>query len=237
MQMLLPVHVAAGGLAIVLGAVALLVKKGGTVHRRSGLLFVCAMIAMGTTALVLELLKERPSTGNVYAALLTAYLVATALTTVRPASRWARGIDLVALPLVVLLALAQIADGVKIFNSPGRSLDGVPFFMPFIPATLLLLAAAGDVRVLRLGVLRGGRRLARHLWRMCFALFIATFSFLVIPERVAKILPEPFATGPMRLSPLLLILGAMFYWLWRVRGRRALPVRRDESRLRAVGAP
>jgi hypothetical protein len=28
--MLLPIHVAAGGLAIVLGAVALLVKKGGT---------------------------------------------------------------------------------------------------------------------------------------------------------------------------------------------------------------
>ena len=36
--MLLPIHIAAGGLAIVLGAVALLVKKGGTNHRRSGLL-------------------------------------------------------------------------------------------------------------------------------------------------------------------------------------------------------
>jgi uncharacterized membrane protein len=42
--MLLPIHVAAGGLALVLGAVALLVKKGGTAHRRSGLLFVSAMI-------------------------------------------------------------------------------------------------------------------------------------------------------------------------------------------------
>ncbi len=38
--MLLPIHIAAGGLALVLGAVALLVKKGGTIHRRSGLLFV-----------------------------------------------------------------------------------------------------------------------------------------------------------------------------------------------------
>jgi hypothetical protein len=41
--MLLPIHIAAGGLAIVLGAVALSVKKGGTIHRRSGLLFVYAM--------------------------------------------------------------------------------------------------------------------------------------------------------------------------------------------------
>ena len=36
--MLLPIHIAASGLASVLGAVALLVKKGGTNHRRGGLL-------------------------------------------------------------------------------------------------------------------------------------------------------------------------------------------------------
>ena len=40
MSMLLSIHIAAGGLAMVLGAEALLVKKGGTSHRRSGLLFV-----------------------------------------------------------------------------------------------------------------------------------------------------------------------------------------------------
>ena len=36
---LLPIHIAAGGLALVLGAVALLAKKGGSLHRRSGMLF------------------------------------------------------------------------------------------------------------------------------------------------------------------------------------------------------
>lgn len=35
MHLLLPIHIAAGGLAIVLGAVALVVKKGGTIHRAS----------------------------------------------------------------------------------------------------------------------------------------------------------------------------------------------------------
>ena len=60
---------------------------------------------------------------------------------------------------------------------------------------------------------------------VCFALFIAAGSFFSIRSRVAKILPEPFTTGPMRALPILLLFGAMFYWLWRVRGRRALPVR------------
>jgi hypothetical protein len=73
--MLLPIHVAAGGLALVLGAVALSVKKGGTVHRRSGLLFVYAMVVMAATAAML---------GNVGGGLMAVYFVGTALTTVRP---------------------------------------------------------------------------------------------------------------------------------------------------------
>src|SRR5262245_45268281 len=101
--MLLPIHVAAGGLAIVLGAVALLVKKGGTVHRRSGLLFVCAMIVMGTSASILAFRKS-PSDPNVFGGLMTLYFVGTALTTVRPESPWTRRINIAA--LIVALGLA-----------------------------------------------------------------------------------------------------------------------------------
>jgi hypothetical protein len=220
---LLAIHIAAGGLAMVLGAVALSVKKGGTIHRRSGLLFVCAMIVLGTTASMLGFLKS-PTDGNVFAGFMTAYFVGTALTTVRPVSPWTRRINVAALTVAVGLALVDIAAGVKAFNSPGGFLNGVPFLMLLFLATVMLLAAAGDVRIMRFGVPRGGPRLARHLWRMCFALFIAAGSFFSIRERVAKILPEPLTTAPMRALPILLLFGTMFYWLWRVRGRRPLPV-------------
>ena len=217
--MLLPIHIAAGGLALVLGAVALLVKKGGPSHRRSGMLFVYAMVVMATTAAIL---------GNVVGGLMTLYFVGTALTTIRPASPWTRRINAAALTLAVGLALLSIVGGVKAVNSPGLSPGGVPFrtigVMSFFLAGVLLLAAAGDVRIMRFGMPRGGPRLARHLWRMCFALFIAAGSFFSIRERVATILPEPFTTAPMRALPILLVFGAMFYWLWRVRGRRTLPV-------------
>ena len=75
---------------------------------------------------------------------------------------------------------------------------------------------------MRLGTLQPARRIARHLWRMCFALFIAAGSFFSIRERVAKILPEPFTTPAMRALPIALVFAAMFYWLWRVRARRML---------------
>jgi uncharacterized membrane protein len=226
-DMLLPVHIAAGGLAVVLGAVALIVKKGGTLHRRSGLLFVYAMLVMGLSASILEFLKI-PNWTNVLVALLTPYFVGTALTAVRPPSPWTRRIDAAALTLVAGLALGTLVGGVRAFNSPRVSAGGVPFrtigVMSFVLAAVMILAAAGDVRIMRSGMPRGGPRLARHLWRMCFALFIAAGSFFSIRARVAKVLPYPFTTGPMRALPILLLFGAMFYWLWRVRARRALPV-------------
>ncbi len=237
--MLLPIHIAAGGLAIVLGAVALSVKKGGTVHRRSGLLFVYAMLVMGTTASILGL-RHGLTDGNVMAAFMTAYFVGTALTTVRPASPWTRRINAAALALALGLALVAIVGGVKAVNSPRLSPGGVPFrtigVMSFVLATVLLLAAIGDARIIRFGLPRGGPRLARHLWRMCFALFIAAGSFFSIRARVARILPEPFTTGPMRALPILLLFGAMFYWLWRVRARRPLPVL-ETSRRSLTGIP
>ena len=230
MCMLLPIHVAAGVLAVVFGFAALFVKKGGTLHRRSGMLFVYAMLVMGITASILEFFRSA-GVANVVAAILSLYFVGTALTTVRPVSRWTRAIDITALIVAVALAFAAFVGGVNGVSNPGLSPGGVPFrtigVMSFILAAVLTLAAAGDLRILRSGLPRGGRRLARHLWRMCFALFIAAGSFFSIRERVAKILPEPFTTGPMRMLPFLLLFGAMFYWLWRVRrgtARAVVPV-------------
>jgi hypothetical protein len=135
--------------------------------------------------------------------------------------------------VVVVLAVGSIDKGYDAFASPGGVLNGVPFFMLFFIGAVMAIAGVGDIRVMRSGPLRGGPRLARHLWRMCFALFIAAGSFFSIQARVAKILPEPFTTPAMRILPIALVFIAMFYWLWRARGRRngysAIMARREKS--------
>src|SRR5207248_5272361 len=168
--------------------------------------------------------RKSATDGNLFGGLRALDFVGTALTTAAPVSAWTRRSNVAALTVAVGLALVDIAGGVKAFNSPRGLLNGVPFVMHFFIAGVMILAASGDVRIMRSGVPRGGPRLARHLWRMCFALFIAAGSFFSVRERVAKILPEPFTTAPMRALPILLVFGAMFYWLWRVRRRRTLPV-------------
>jgi uncharacterized membrane protein len=224
--MLLTVHIAAGALAMILGAVALSVKKGSAWHRRSGLLFVYAMLVMAGSASVLGFFKG-PTDPNVFAGILTAYFVGTALTAVRPVSASTRAITATAMMVAILLGLATVANGVTMVNTPGLDSGGVPFrikgSMTIFIGVVLLLAGFGDARALRAGVLRGAARLKRHLWRMCFALFIAAGSFFSMRERVATILPEPFLPGPIRMLPIALVFGAMFYWLWKLRARGKQP--------------
>jgi hypothetical protein len=215
--MLLQIHILAGVLAMILGAVGLLARKGARLHRRSGQLFVLSMLTMAVTASFL---------GPIANGLMPAYFVVTALTTVRPLGAWTLWVNGSALAVAVVLALGSMEKGFKAFASPGGVLNGVPFFMLFFIGAVMAIAAAGDVRVMWSGPLRGGPRLGRHLWRMCFALFIAAGSFFSIQARVAKLLPEPFTTPAMRVLPIAAVFIAMFYWLWRVRRRRTfVPLR------------
>jgi len=46
-MMLLPIHVIAAAVGIASGFVALYSRKGATLHRKSGMVFVYAMVTMG----------------------------------------------------------------------------------------------------------------------------------------------------------------------------------------------
>jgi hypothetical protein len=71
----------------------------------------------------------------------------------------------------------------------------------------------GDVRQILRGEISGAHRLARHLWRMCFALFIASASIFLSRQRLFPVLLQ--RTGVLIfLSVLPLLL--MIFWLVRV---------------------
>jgi uncharacterized membrane protein len=80
-MMLLPFHILAGVLALVFGYAALYAAKGGKLHRRSGMLFVYAMVTMSLTGALMAAIAG--SQTNMVAGVLTFYFVTTALITVR----------------------------------------------------------------------------------------------------------------------------------------------------------
>ena len=215
MRILLAAHVAGAALGLFSGLIALCTAKGSRVHRRSGIVFVCTMLVMCVSAIIIA--GARGESVNVVAGALTAYLVTTALMTVRPlrspaASYLERGLMIVAFTV----GIAAILIGFQI----GRR--GSPLF-PF--GVLGILASIGDYKTLRAGTLQRVPRLARHLWRMCLAFWIATGSFFLGPRaRVEAVLPDALVTPGLLVLPVIAVTVALFYWLWRVkRGARPSP--------------
>lgn len=221
MRTIYVLHVAAGVLSLPVGYVALSAAKGGALHRRSGLLFVCTMLASSTLGAILTFVRHKTPEVNVPAALLTFYFVVTALTVVRPIAGWRRRYDVVLMLVALVVALCDLAFGVAAIGQGGRW-HGVPAFPFFMFGVVGLIAVGGDLRMLRSGALRGSQRIARHLWRMSFALLFASLSLGQV-----KVLPAQLRSGMMLAIPPLAVLVVMFWWLWRVRGRRwAVPVTR-----------
>src|SRR5260370_7181340 len=143
-SMLLAVHIVAGGLAIVLGGVALGASKGATLHRGSGLLFVYGMVAMGMSGSILAL-RQSLTNANVLGGFTAAYFVVTALTTVRPVSAWTRWLNSVALLVVIALSLIEIGLGFKALASPCGTINGAPSFLFFFFSPATTLPAPGDL--------------------------------------------------------------------------------------------
>jgi hypothetical protein len=213
MRITLLVHIIAGGLGLLSGYVALSAAKGAALHRKSGILFVCVMLVMSVTGMLISAVEGVAPAINVPSALLTFYLVTTGLMTVRPPAAWSRRFDLGAMMMALGIGLTCIALGLAAIVAGGAQ-AGMAFPL-FLFAVVALSASAGDRRVLRAGGLQGAPRLARHLWRMCFALFIASIAFYAGGSRVPEALRMPalLATG------VLLPIVAMSYWLWRLRKR------------------
>jgi hypothetical protein len=220
MRMIYMVHIVAGGLGLLAGYTALYSAKGAALHRRSGLLFVYAMLTMCVAGTTIAALRNVAPALNIPAALLTSYLIITSLITVRPAPARSRGLDVALMAIALVVGLTCLAFGFEAVASPdGKGRNGMPAFPYFMFGVVGTLAAALDLKMMRGPVLKGASRLARHLWRMSFALFIAALSFFI---GQAQVFPRPIRIMPMLALPVLAVLLTMLYWLWRVRVRRSL---------------
>jgi uncharacterized membrane protein len=215
---LLAFHAAMGTVGLVSGTIAMIARKGGAWHRRSGLIFVYTMIAMGVSAVGVSVYEGKADVAGGAAA---AYLILTAWTTITPLPGGGRWVDGSLLLLPLLFAVGGFINGFEAMSRPGRHIDGVPAAMLFFLAAVFSLAVIGDVRMIRDGGIQGTRRLARHLWRMCFGLFIATGSFIAQLVKMS-FMPEWTRSVPVIVGLALGPLIVLIYWMWRIRIRNNL---------------
>jgi hypothetical protein len=209
-------HVAGGGLSLLAGFAALYTAKGSRRHRSIGRVFVYAMVTMASSGVGIAAVTGVET--SVVMGTFAAYLVFTGMTAVSPLATGHRWINLAAAAVAFTLAVALANLGRRALASPDGVVEGLPALMAFIFAVVAILAGASDIRLLVGPQLRGGGRLARHLWRMCFALFIAAASFFL---GQGNAIPQPLRSPVLLSLPVITPILAMTSWLWRIRTRRS----------------
>jgi hypothetical protein len=222
---ILMTHILAGTLGLLSGTAAMSFRKGSPRHVLAGKIFVASMLTMAVLAVYLAIVRHQSN--NIGGGILTFYLIGTGWLTARRRDGETSRFDWVVLLIPLTLGILTWMNGIKVVRSGASLPDGVPVGMTFFMGSVMLLAGAGDIRMLVRGGVRGAKRIARHLWRMCFGLFIAAGSFFLGPSnRPLRLLsavglgqhlsPAVFSTtlySILSILPLLLLI----FWLIRVR--------------------
>ncbi|WP_269713943.1 DUF2306 domain-containing protein [Caulobacter sp. NIBR2454] len=197
---LLAIHIAAGSVGLVSGLFSMTARKGARIHRLAGQAFFVSMLIMAGSGAILAPFRETGRWTNTIAGIFSFYLVATAWVAARRRPGQVGRFEIAALagPVAILAAAAWLAATVGGFQ------------IVYIFAALALIAAVGDLNMIRAGGLTPGGRLARHLWRMGVAFTLAILAFFVGQQ---EYLPKPIQGTVLVGVPAILALGATLFWL------------------------
>ena len=204
-------HVCAGITGLLSGAAAMTFRKGSRRHVTAGRVFVISMLGLAVVGAYMAVMKSQ--TGNVIGGIITFYMVTTAWATTSHREGETGILDWGALLAALAIGVGLVIYGLEAANSPTGSKGGYPAVFYFTWSSVALLSAAGDVRMLMRGGVFGVQRIARHLWRMSFALFIASGSFFLGQQ---KVFPAPLRGAKVWFVPAFLPLILMIFWLLRV---------------------
>ena len=206
MNLLMMIHMTGGTLALAAGAVAVGARKGGPLHAQAGTWFLASMLVLGVTAAFLEPLRTPP--GSPVGGIMVCYFVLTAWWAARRSDGTTGPVELVAAIAALGMAALMVWGGVNGASTPAGT--GPIYAL----ATILTLAGLLDLNAALRRKLAAKQRLARHLWRMCFAFFIATGSFFLGQQ---KVMPIAVRGSPILFVLALAPLAVMAFWLLRLR--------------------
>jgi hypothetical protein len=200
------IHIAGGSIALLAGC--------------AGTVFVVAMLVLGVTASILSPMKAEPD--SPVDGILVCYFVLTAWAAARRRDGATGRLEMIACAFALGLAVLIFWGGLTGATTPAGT---GPIFAIGL---FCLLAGLGDLRAVLRKKLSPVQRLSRHVWRMCFAFFIATGSFFIGQQDVMP--------ASVRGSLWLFVLGfapfgVMLFWLARLRFAKAIARSKQTGRM------
>ena len=202
-------HLIVGTLALVGGFAAMLLPKGGTLHKLSGKAFFYTMLVLCISGIYLTFSRSLQLT--FFLAVFSLYLLLTGWYAMAR-----KGQSVTVFDKIGFSVISTIGIGTLLLSVLGWGLNWhYPPTEPSYPSYLIFTVFAAilaywDYQLLIRKVLVGTKRLIRHLWRMHFALFINTAIFF---GGNSNILPKVLRTELILTTPIVTVLIFMFGWL------------------------
>lgn len=194
-RVVLVLHIIAGTLAVLVGAVPLIANKGGAFHRRWGARFMMIMIGVLSTAVVLTVIGRSPYfAGLTASATLTLFSGWRVLQRRRPDLHAAHRAS--ALDWAVTLACVAVAVLLLVLGHSGRVVANLPVLLSLAYGTLVY--AAWDI------------------WRFLAPLSRPYSPQLWLYEHIVKIIGAYFATVAAFSGSVLQFLPPPWKQLWAV---------------------
>lgn len=207
----LTLHIGGGAIGILTGMAALFAAKGKGAHARLGRWFFMAMLVMAISAGILA--AKLSSSALLIIAGITCYLMSTSLMTVAGKPGTITRFDKGACVMGLIIALSAFGFGFEAIGSEITRKGDFPAPPFFFFGAVASIAVMGDLRMIRKGGLTGKARIGRHLWRICFVLFVATTSFFLGNSHVF----EGIVSKKFLSIPVLLVVVSWLYWSVRVK--------------------
>ena len=222
-------HIAASLVAVAGGGAALLSRKGSRLHAAGGRAFAAAMLTLLAMGLAIAPLKAAPSYVLVVSTVVAFYLVATGWATIRHKQARAGRLEYWGLAIALACAAAHLCFCLLAAASADGRFQGMEVALILPNLAIALAGAAGDLNFILRGQLSARQRLARHVWRMCVPMFLATFAFFAGNFGQEIFIPEALRGSMLLGLPPLAVLAAMAWWLLKLRFPQALRRRRSPA--------
>ena len=204
-QILIYIHAATGGIALLGGTLALMTKKGGRIHRRSGLVFFYSMLLSALLALIVAILPGHLSPFLFSIGLFSSYFILSGYSSLRFKKKHFNLIfDQMLAALLILTGMTMIVYAFLLDSN--------------LNAVLIVFGSMGvffgtrDLRSFKDRKSLRKKWLQRHIGNMTGGYIAATTAFLVVNEVLPGLANWFLPT----------VLGSIYisYWINKVRGKR-----------------
>lgn len=204
-QILILIHAATGGVALLGGTLALMTKKGGRIHKRSGLVFFYSMLLSAFLALTVAILPGHLSPFLFSIGLFSSYFILSGYSSLRYKKKdFGLLFDQLLAALLILTGAAMIVYAFLLDSNLNTVL--------IVFGSMGVFFGTRDLRSFKDRKSLRKKWLQRHIGNMTGGYIAATTAFLVVNEVLPGLANWFLPT----------VLGSIYigYWINKVSGKR-----------------